>query len=273
MTETSDLFQTIDSDDTNDALALLQLLAQKDQQLSDHQHTIQSQSKQLQAQAKLIQLLEEKLRLAQLKRFAASSEKMPCQIDFFDEAELEVSLSDLEDAESNEAPKAAPRKRKKRDGFSEDLPRVRIDLSLSDDEKAGAERTYFSKVKEELDIIPAQARVLEYWQEKAVFPETEEGYQPIKAAERPVHPLGKCLASIALLAFILVSKYADAIPLYRLEGILQRYGARISRTSMAHWMIRLGDDVLQPLIEVLSRHQIKADYLQADAPFVRNEWT
>ncbi|MEJ2044850.1 MAG: IS66 family insertion sequence element accessory protein TnpB [Reinekea sp.] len=38
---------------------------------------------------------------------------------------------ELEDAESNHAPKAAPRKRKKRDGFSEDLPRVRIDLSLN----------------------------------------------------------------------------------------------------------------------------------------------
>ena len=274
MTETTDLFNNTDfadATDTDDLSALLSLLTQKDQQLSDHQHTIQSQDKQIRNQAKLIRLLEEKLRLAQLKRFVASSEKMPHQIDFFDEAELEVALSDLEEigpesTDVTETPQPRRPRKKKSDSFAEHLPRVRIELTLSDEEKAGAERTYFSKVKEELDIVPAKAQVLEYWQEKAVFPETDEGDQPIKAAERPVHPLGKCLASVSLLAFILVSKYADALPLYRLEGILQRDGARISRTSMAHWMIRLGEEngVLQPLIELLQTHQLKANYLQAD---------
>lgn len=268
MTETTDLFNNTDTADTDELSALLSLLTQKDQQLSDHQHTIQSQHQQIRAQTRLIKLLEEKLRLAQLKRFAASSEKMPHQIDFFDEAELEVALSDLDalDAEEDTPPTPRRSRKKKSDGFADHLPRVRIDLTLTEDEKAGAERTYFSKVKEELDIVPAKAQVLEYWQEKAVFPETDEGYQPIKAAERPVHPLGKCLASVSLLAFILVSKYADALPLYRLEGILQRYGARLSRTSMAHWMIRLGEEggVLQPLIELLRQHQLNANYLQAD---------
>ena len=191
---------------------------------------------------------------------------MPCQIDFFDEAELEVALSDLEEQcpDTEESTVPSRRVRKTRDELSQDLPRVRIELMLTDTEKAGAERTYFSKVKEELDMIPAQARVLEYWQEKAVFPETEEGYQTINAAQRPVHPLGKCLASVTLLAFILVSKYADALPLYRLEGILQRYGVRISRTSLAHWMVRLGNEVLPPLIELLRQYQLTADYLQGD---------
>ena len=49
------------------------------------------------------------------------------------------------------------------------------------------------------------------------------------AAARLVHPLGKCLASVPLLAWVLVAKYADALPLYRLEGILKRHGGRISR--------------------------------------------
>jgi transposase len=265
MTERPDLFTPTDVADDDALSALWSLLTQKDQQLSDHQHTIQSQHQQIQSQAKLIQLLEEKLRLAQLKRFAASSEKMPYQIDFFDEAELEVALSDLEQAEGEGEDKpSSKRKKAPREGYSEDLPRERIEMRLTEAEKAGAERTYFSKVKEELDIVPAKARVLEYWQEKAVFPETDEGSQPMIAAERPVHPLGKCLASVALLAFILVSKYADALPLYRLEGILQRYGAHISRTSLAHWMIRLGEEVFPPLMALLQQHQRKADYLQAD---------
>ncbi|WP_419609510.1 IS66 family transposase, partial [Thiolapillus sp.] len=71
------------------------------------------------------------------------------------------------------------------------------------------------------------ARVIEYWQEKAVF-DTPEGESTVKVAARPIHPLGKCLASVRLLAWILVAKYADALPLYRLEGILKRHGGHIS---------------------------------------------
>ena len=101
---------------------------------------------------------------------ARSSEKLPFQGDFFDEAELEQALSDVEQqlAEAGEPPRNKP-KRKKREGFSDKLPRVRVDLPLSDADKAGASRTFFTKVKEELDIVPAKAQVIEYWQEKAVF--------------------------------------------------------------------------------------------------------
>ena len=61
----------------------------------------------------------------------------------------------------------------------------------------------------------------------------------------------------------LVAKYADALPLYRLEKILGRYGGHISRTAMANWIIRL-DDVFRPLINLLREHQLGGDYLQAD---------
>ena len=60
-----------------------------------------------------------------------------------------------------------------------------------------------------------------------------------------------------------MAKYADALPLYRLEGILKRHGGRISRTTLANWIIRL-DDVFQPLINLLREQQRSGDYLQAD---------
>ena len=45
--------------------------------------------------------------------------------------------------------------------------------------------------------------------------------------------------------------------------ILKRHGGRISRTTMANWIIRL-DDVFKPLINLLREQQLNADYLQAD---------
>ncbi len=103
--------------------------------------------------------------------------------------------------------------------------------------------------------------MLEIWQEKAVF--EQNGSDLIIAAKRPTHPLGKCIATTSLLAYIIVSKYADGLPLYRLEQMLKRLGHDLSRTSMAHWVIRL-DDVFKPLINLIREVQNSSDYLQAD---------
>ena len=240
------------------AAELLDVVTQQEHTIAQHEHTIAEQQK-------LIRLLQERLNLARQQRFGASSEKLPFQIDFFDEAELEMALADIDAQLPEEPPVSAPAKpRAPREGFSDKLPRVRIELTLSAEERAGAIRTWFTKVKEELHIIPATAEVHEIWQEKAAFAETKTGEQPIKAAARPVHPLGKCIASVSLLAWILVAKYADHLPLYRQEGILARHDARFSRTTLANWIIRLGTDVLLPLINLLKEHQLSGDYLQLD---------
>ena len=146
--------------------------------LEEREARLKEREALLAEQQKLLRLLEEQLRLARLRKFGSSSEKQPFQGELFDEAELEVSLEEVEQ-ELAEAEAAAgaepkkPRKRRKADGFDENLPRLQVHLSLDEAEKAGASRTFFSKVKEELDIVPAQARVIEYWQEKAVF-DTED---------------------------------------------------------------------------------------------------
>ncbi len=211
-----------------------------------------------------ILLLEELLRLRKIQKFAASSEKLAFQISLFDEAELESAIETLMDQQADEVDDevdTAKKKTRKR-GFSANLERVRIELALSDEQRAGASSTFFTKVKEELDYIPAVLKVLEYWQEKAVFAE-DDGNENIVAARRPVHPLGKCFASTSLLAQIVIAKYADGLPLYRQESILKRYGGEISRTNMANWVIRL-DDVFKPLMNLIREEQNNGDYLQAD---------
>ena len=259
-------FPRIDTLKVSDLLQILEqkdhLLAQHEQAISDREQVIADHKHIIEEQRKLLKLMEEKLRLARQKRFGASSEKLPFQGDLFDEAELEAALADIEQQIQEQEKAPGKRPRKKREGFSDKLPRVRVELSLSEEEKAGARQTFYAKVKEELDIIPAKARVIEYWQEKAVF-DQPDGTQRIEAASRPIHPLGKCMASVQLLAYLLVAKYADALPLYRLEKIFKRYGATLSRTTMAHWIIGL-DGVFKPLIELIRAHQVSGDYLQAD---------
>jgi transposase len=104
-------------------------------------------------------------------------------------------------------------------------------------------------------------KVLEYWQEKEVF--EQDGEERILVATRPVHPLGKCSVTTSMLAYSITSKYADGLPLYRLERMLKRLGHEVSRTNMAHWFIRL-EDVFKPLIHLMREVQNSGNYLQAD---------
>ena len=133
---------------------------------------------------------------------------------------------------------------------------------MSDEEKEGAIDTFFEKTKEELDIIPARVRVIEHMQEKAVFAD-EQGKRTLVTAAKPAHPLGKAIASISLLVYVIISKYADGLPLYRLEGILKRYGGDITRTTLANWLIRLSAE-FQPVVNLLEEHQLSSDYMRGD---------
>ena len=236
------------------AAELLAVIAGFQQQLALKEEAIQRRDAH-------ILLLEELLRLRRIQRFAASSEKLH-QLPLFDEAELEADMDALLAQLPDDLPQTAEAKAKPRQrGFSASLLRERIELTLSDEQKAGASKVFFTKVKEELQFIPAQLKVLEIWQEKAVF--ERDGEEVILAANRPVHPLGKCIATPSLLGYIITSKYADGLPLYRLEQMFKRLGQEVSRTSMAHWIIRL-DEVFQPLMNLLREEQNHATYLQAD---------
>ncbi len=67
---------------------------------------------------------------------------MPWQGDFFDEVELEQALVDLEENLPEEDP-VIPRKKKSNRGFSDKLPRERVFLYLSKEEKENAVNTFF----------------------------------------------------------------------------------------------------------------------------------
>jgi len=235
---------------------LIEELTVKDRLIEGHHKLIEQKSHVIDGQKRRIAQLEEYLRLEKSRHYGPSSEKHPGQGELFNEAEQIADEAEIPPAEKPVKKSKAGRK-----GLSDKLPREQVYLKLTEEEKEGAINTFYSKIKEELDIVPAKVRVLEYMQEKAVF--EQDGKQTIKAAVQPAHPLGKSIASVSLLAYIIVAKYCDALPLYRLEKILARYGGSITRTSMANWIMRLFDTFM-PLINLMKEHQLESDYLQAD---------
>ncbi|BCG62674.1 MAG: transposase, IS66 family [Methyloprofundus sp.] len=246
------------------------LLFEKDQTIDELTRVVEIKSGVISEQQKRIRILEEALRLSKIKRFAPSSEQSH-QTSLFDEAENEVDGNEESEgadealADENQASSTDTKKKPGRKPFSDKLPREQVFIRLTEAEKEGAIDTFFTKVKEELDIIPAKVRVLEYMQEKAVFVDRIDGEKQrrLTAAKMPGHPIVGAMGSISLMCFIIIAKYADGLPLYRQEGILSRYGGELSRATLANWVIALAKQ-LQPLINLMREHQQLGTVIQAD---------
>lgn len=104
-------------------------------------------------------------------------------------------------------------------------------------------------VTEVLDWVPGRFRVVRHVRPKCSCRQCEA----ICQAPAPSLPIRRGRAGPGLLAHVLVSKYADHLPLYRLAEILAREGVDLSRSTLADWV---GQCValLRPLVDALARH-------------------
>ena len=212
-----------------------------------------------------ITTLEEQLNLLLHKRYGPSSEQAPAdQLRLFNEAEAAVAESSS--AAEDETSTVAEHERKKpgRKPLPESLPRIRVEHDLPETEKlcsCGCQLTRIGEsISEQLDIIPAQVRVIQHVRPKYACKGCEE---TIRTARLPAQPIPKSNASPGLLAHIAVAKYQDALPLYRQEKILQRIGMDIPRATLANWMIKLGG-LIQPLINLLQDKLLAYDIIGMD---------
>lgn len=147
-------------------------------------------------------------------------------------------------------PQPAPPKRQGhgRQPLSRALPRERIDHDLSEAEKlcpcCRTPRVQIGEeISEQLDYRPASLFIVERHRAKYVCracesarSESPDSPTTHQTAPLPPQPIDKGMPGAGLLAHVVTSKYADHLPLHRLEGILARLGVTISRSTMCHWM-------------------------------------
>jgi transposase len=242
-------------------------LADTNAQLHAEVHRFKTENQQFKTQ---VLLLQEQLNLALARRYAARSEKLsPDQIRLFNEAEAGAEASAL-DAEAAMASQTGftvsghVRRKRGRKPLPEALPRLDILHELPEAERhcphdGAVLKAIGTVVSEQLDIIPAQIRVLRHIRQQYAC----ACGQCIKTAALPPQPIPKSLASPGLLAHVTVSKYQDALPLYRQETILERIGVELPRATLANWMIQAGE-LIQPVINLLRDRLLAYDILQMD---------
>lgn len=253
------------------------LLTTKEDLLAAKDTLIGKKDRIIDAKDRIIKAMEESLRLQKLRRFGASSEKSVDQQELFNEAELEVvaeeGLAELDDAVATDStddstPSSSARtntsRPRGRKPLPADLPRVRIEHPLPDVElscSCGCTREVIGEeTSEQLDIIPAQIRVLVHVRPKVACKACESG---VVTASLPAQPIPRSNASPGLLAYIATAKYQDALPLYRQEAILARQGIEIPRNTLAGWMVKAGE-LLQPLMNLLEERLLSYPVLHCD---------
>jgi transposase len=226
-----------------------------------------------QRKARAIERLEYKVQDLLRRLYGRSSEKIdPKQLVLF--AEMLGQLQEGMPAEPAPlAPppvKTAPPKGHGRRKLPADLPRKRIVHDLPEAEKAcpccGEMRQVIGEeVSEQLDYEPAKVTVIEHVRLKYACRSCEAKAESpqITTAEKPLMPIEKGLAAPGLLSYVMVSKYSDHLPLYRLERILERHGIEIARSTMCDWAAQSAQ-ALKPLHDLMTERILASKVLHTD---------
>lgn len=178
-----------------------------------------------------IKQLEELLLAYRHKQFGVSSEANPHQGGLFNEPEDNLKeAASIEDDTPSVTVASHQRKTRPRVSIPDDLPREEIVYDLPDSEKVcphdGETLTCIGEdIHEQLDIVPAKINVLRHIRKKYACPCCE---QYLVTASKPKQPIEKSIAAPGLLAHVAVSKYADALPLYRQTQMFKRLGIELS---------------------------------------------
>lgn len=233
-------------------------------------HEIARLKEQLSTKNTYIQSLEEAIKNFQRKQFGASSEKSAVdQINLFNEAQADVDDNDAGPPEKLVV-KSHARQKRPRVSIPDVYPREEIVHDLPDAEKVcphdgAALNVIGSEDHEQLDVIPAQIKVLRHRRLKYACPCCQEY---LVTAAKPKQAIEKSIASPGLLAYVATQKYCDALPLYRQTAIFKRLGIELGRTNLSNWMLKVGD-LVQPLINLLQEHILAASVVHLDETTVQ----
>lgn len=197
--------------------------------------------------------LEQIIKELQRHRFGRRAETLPEDqlLLGLEEVEQEAASGEAETDAANaaERPSRTAKRRTNRGLLPAHLPRIEMVVDIGD-HACPCCRNVLHRIGEDvskrLDIVPAQFRVLVVRRPKYACRTCETMVQ----AEAPARLIEGGLPTEATVAQVLVSKYADHLPLYRQAQIYSRQGLNLDRSTLADWVGRAAF-LLRPVHERL----------------------
>jgi len=207
----------------------------------------------------LIEKLKHQLAGLRRHRFGATSEALD---------QLELTLEEEEIARAAETPATIEadepveeKRRPKRKPLPGHLPRNETVLAPGDACGAcgGRLKRLGEDVTEELEYVPGRFVVNRIVRPRMACACCEKIHQ----APLPSRPIERGRPGPGLLAHVLVSKYADHLPLYRQSQIFARDEIDLERSTLTDWVGR-STALLEPLAAAIGRHVLRGDAIFAD---------
>lgn len=167
--------------------------------------------------------------------------------------------------EEHETTRKAPRRR----GVGRqraDLPRVREVIEVAEAERLcpccnEPMPPIGEVITEELDFQPAVLRVREIVRIKYACKAHEES--GVVQAELPPRAIAKGSAGPSLISHIVVSKYKDHLPLYRLSRIFERFGVFLAESTLGDW-IKDAAELLFPVVAAIKTSVLESFVIHSD---------
>jgi transposase len=214
--------------------------------------------------------LRQMIKELQRHRFGRRAESLP-------EEQLQLGLEEAEQIEaaghaereektSTEGKARAAKRRANRGALPAHLPRIETVLDVASTICpccSGTLHRIGEDVAERLDIVPARFRVLVVRRLKYACRTCED---VVVQAAAPARLIEGGLPTEATVAQVLVSKYADHLPLYRQAQIYARQGINLDRSTLADWVGRAAF-LLRPV------HERLLDKLKASSKLFADETT
>ena len=210
------------------------------------------------AQAILIEKLRHQLAGHRAHRFGASSETA-------EQLQLALETSEIAAAAMTarmKLPDVDEKDKPKRRPIPDHIPRMEVELTPSADACAdcgGRLRRIGEDITEELEYVPGRFIVNRIVRPRLTCSCCERFVQ----APLPSRPIERGRPGPGLLAHVLVSKYADHLPLYRQSRIFERDGLDLDRSTLADWVGK-STALLEPLADAIGRHVLSAEAIFAD---------
>jgi transposase len=212
---------------------------------------------------RLVQIIKE----MQRHRFGRRAETLPedqmlLGLEEVEQADADVATT-MENQSAPDREKAAKKRRTNRGALPAHLPRIESFVDVEDKTCPccrGQLHKIGEDVSERLDVVPAQFRVLVVRRPKYACRACED---VVVQSPAPARLIEGGLPTEATIAQVLVSKYADHLPLYRQAQIFARQGVALDRSTLADWVGRAAWH-LRPVHERLLTHVRASTKIFAD---------
>jgi len=211
-------------------------------------------AKIIQAKDFKIEALTHELAYYRRMRFGAKSESLsPLQRDVFEEtlntdlAAIEAELEQLKDAQPGETVAKPKRPRAGRQPLPDHLSRI--------EHRHEPESCTCGQCGKDLAQFFVHRHIRPQYACRAC--------ETVTAAPIPPAVIDGGMAAIGLLVWVIINKFQDHLPLYRLEQIAAREQVILPRSTLADWVGRIGV-TLQPLVDRLIWHLLQGNSLHAD---------